>query len=194
MKDKKVTPSLNVLFTCLVLVRPSLVRMIGASGQWQYCFIVPSHSASNHYLAKELLIHSDSTSTIYYLHHFPIPITMEASPQLSPFMAPNKSQKDQELLFSKDPKFALHGEIMMLVLVLVFALFLAFLVFFFYIKRHHGQPATKLGQPELDLSVPVKIAAYQSAEKWRIRAISLVFISSMRTALCDWSWSWSHAA
>jgi hypothetical protein len=80
-------------------------------------------------------------------------------------MAPNKSQKDQELLFSKDPKFALHGEIMMLVFVLVFALFLAFLVFFLYIKRHHGQPATKLGQPELDLSVPVKIAAYQSAEK-----------------------------
>ncbi|KAK9986174.1 hypothetical protein SO802_031125 [Lithocarpus litseifolius] len=81
-----------------------------------------------------------------------------ASAQLSPIMAPNNPQRD-ELLFSEDPHFALHGEILMLVLVLFFALFLVFLLFFLYVKRPQDDQPTKLGEPELNQSVPIKIAA-----------------------------------
>lgn len=81
-----------------------------------------------------------------------------ASAQLSPFMAPNNPQRD-ELLFSDDPEFALHGQIMMLVFVLVFALFLVFLLFLLYVKRPQDDLPTKLGEPELNRSVPIKIAA-----------------------------------
>lgn len=81
-----------------------------------------------------------------------------ASAQLSPFMAPNNLQRD-ELLFSEDPDFALHGEIMMLVLVLFFSLFLVFLLFLLYVKRPQDDQPTKLGEPELNQSVPIKIAA-----------------------------------
>lgn len=69
---------------------------------------------------------------------------MAASAQLPPFMAPSYSQKE-ELLFSGDPKFALHGEIMMIIIVLFFALFIVFLVLFLYTKRSDDHDLPKLG-------------------------------------------------
>ncbi|XWS67274.1 hypothetical protein CRYUN_Cryun05aG0273400 [Craigia yunnanensis] len=56
-------------------------------------------------------------------------------PLLSSSMAPDDSQQDDHLLFSRDRNFALHGEIMMLIFLLLFAVFLSFLLLFLYIKR-----------------------------------------------------------
>ncbi|KAK9920375.1 hypothetical protein M0R45_028930 [Rubus argutus] len=48
------------------------------------------------------------------------PSFMASIAPFSPSLTPNKSQADGLLTFS-DPKFALHGEILLLVLVLLFA-------------------------------------------------------------------------
>jgi len=98
-----------------------------------------------------------------------------ASAQLSPFMAPNNPQRD-ELHFSEDPDFALHGQIMMLVFVLVFALFLVFLLFLLYVKRPQDDLPTKLGEPELNQSVPIKIAA----TTWGVKRIYSPVLSNVR--------------
>ncbi|OUZ99139.1 hypothetical protein BVC80_9077g76 [Macleaya cordata] len=62
---------------------------------------------------------------------------------MSPTMAPayhhhhhqQQQQQLDELLFTSDPSFAIHGEILMLVLVILFALFLSFLIFSLFTKR-----------------------------------------------------------
>lgn len=56
-------------------------------------------------------------------------------------------QKD-ELLFSGDRNFAVHGEIMLLVLVLLFAFFLLFIIYFLF-KRRYNYDSPKLSQSEL---------------------------------------------
>lgn len=48
--------------------------------------------------------------------------SMASAPLLSPSLAPNKYQNDELLPFISRPKFAVQGEIMMLVLVLLFAI------------------------------------------------------------------------
>ncbi|KAG4184334.1 hypothetical protein ERO13_A09G166750v2 [Gossypium hirsutum] len=53
---------------------------------------------------------------------------------LSSSMAPHNSQQDDHVFISRDTNFALHGEIMLLIFLLLFALFLSFLLFFLYIK------------------------------------------------------------
>ncbi|XVE97127.1 hypothetical protein REPUB_Repub02eG0283900 [Reevesia pubescens] len=57
-------------------------------------------------------------------------------PLLSSYsMAPDDPQLDDDhLLFSRDRNFALNGEIMMLISLLLFAVFLSFLLFFLYVK------------------------------------------------------------
>ncbi|KAJ0088298.1 hypothetical protein Patl1_31400 [Pistacia atlantica] len=57
-------------------------------------------------------------------------------------MSPGNSsgyQKD-EVLFSDDPNFALHGEIMMLIFVLLFVIFLFFLLVSLYLKKRSKGP------------------------------------------------------
>ena len=54
-------------------------------------------------------------------------------------MAPDDPQQDDHLLYSRDRNFALHGEIMMLIFLLLFAVFLSFLLFFLYIKRYRSE-------------------------------------------------------
>lgn len=68
-------------------------------------------------------------------------------------LAPNNTipQKDDELLFSSDRNFAVHGEIMLLVLVLLFALFLLFIVYLLCKRR--SNESTKLSQ--LEVASPV---------------------------------------
>ncbi|XVE76602.1 hypothetical protein DITRI_Ditri12bG0186100 [Diplodiscus trichospermus] len=57
-------------------------------------------------------------------------------PLLSSSIAPDDPQQDNDhLLFSRDRNFELHGEIMMLIFLLLFAFFLSFLFLFLYIKR-----------------------------------------------------------
>lgn len=75
---------------------------------------------------------------------------MEMSSQLSPSVSPVDPYNDHELLFSDDPKFALHGEILMLVIVLLFITIFTVFIFFLYKKYRHGRP--KLGEGELVLS------------------------------------------
>ncbi|XWS53359.1 hypothetical protein CRYUN_Cryun11dG0150600 [Craigia yunnanensis] len=53
----------------------------------------------------------------------------------SPSMEPSSSQPPTELVFSHDRHFALHGEIWLLVVVFVFALFLAFILFLLRLRR-----------------------------------------------------------
>uniref|UniRef100_A0A5B6ZMN3 Uncharacterized protein n=1 Tax=Davidia involucrata TaxID=16924 RepID=A0A5B6ZMN3_DAVIN len=69
-----------------------------------------------------------------------------ATAPFSPSVAPMVFQKDGTP-FSGDRNFALHGEIMMLILVMLFTIFILSIVFFLYMKRVHG--AAKLGPPEL---------------------------------------------
>ncbi|KAM1442210.1 hypothetical protein ACFX13_010104 [Malus domestica] len=57
---------------------------------------------------------------------------MASAPLLSPSLAPNKSQNDELLPLIGHPKFAVQGEIMMLVLVLLFATFLIALLLFLH--------------------------------------------------------------
>ncbi|OMO85004.1 hypothetical protein CCACVL1_10495 [Corchorus capsularis] len=53
-----------------------------------------------------------------------------------PLLSPDDPRQDDDhILFSRDRHFALHGEIMMLIFLLLFAAFLCFLLFFLYIKR-----------------------------------------------------------
>ncbi|KAB1224467.1 hypothetical protein CJ030_MR2G016356 [Morella rubra] len=89
--------------------------------------------------------------------------SMASGAQLSPFVAPSSHEKD-ELLFSGDPKFALHGEIMMLILLLVFASFLVFVLFFMYAnaKRSHDHP--KLAHPEsLIFELPIEMKGHRTS-------------------------------
>ncbi|MBA0726672.1 hypothetical protein Golax_002483 [Gossypium laxum] len=61
---------------------------------------------------------------------------MASPPLLSSYMeAPIDPQQDDHLLLSPDRNFALHGEIMMFVFLLLFAAFLSVLLFVFYKKR-----------------------------------------------------------
>lgn len=57
-----------------------------------------------------------------------------AAASMSPGNSSGHDQKD-ELLFSDDPNFALHGEIMMLIFVLLFIIFLFVLLFSLYMKK-----------------------------------------------------------
>ncbi|XVF05774.1 hypothetical protein REPUB_Repub05bG0201400 [Reevesia pubescens] len=45
-------------------------------------------------------------------------------------MEPSSSQPPTELIFSHDKHFALHGEIWLIVVILIFALFFAYILFF----------------------------------------------------------------
>ena len=53
----------------------------------------------------------------------------------SPSMEPSSSQPPTELVFSHDKHFALHGEIWLLVVFFIFALFLAFILFLPRLRR-----------------------------------------------------------
>ncbi|KAK8613232.1 hypothetical protein V6N13_100999 [Hibiscus sabdariffa] len=61
-------------------------------------------------------------------------------PLLSSSMAtPDDPRQDNDhLILSKDRNFAVHGEIMMLVFLLLFAAFLSFLLFLFYTRSCRG--------------------------------------------------------
>lgn len=55
---------------------------------------------------------------------------------LSPSIVPsNNAHQNDELLFLSDPKFARHGEILFLVLVLLFSFFLSIIAVLMYMKR-----------------------------------------------------------
>ncbi|KAK3227363.1 hypothetical protein Dsin_007225 [Dipteronia sinensis] len=60
----------------------------------------------------------------------------------------NNNNNNHQLLSSDDPNYALHGEIMLLVLVLLFIVFLFCLVFFLYMKRPRGGGHPKQSLPE----------------------------------------------
>lgn len=106
-----------------------------------------------------------ATSTIT-TNHIPQPPTvfeqdsflltfMAMSSLFSPSLAPSNPAKDHELLFSDDPKFALHGEILMLVIVLFFVIiFLAF-VFLFYTKCRYTHPKHRDTELVMSKSHPV---------------------------------------
>ncbi|CAK7343820.1 unnamed protein product [Dovyalis caffra] len=70
-----------------------------------------------------------------------------ASALSSVTLAPDVHARKDELLVSSDRNFAVHGEIMMLVLFLLFALFLLFILYFMCLKRL--KDASKLSQSEL---------------------------------------------
>ncbi|OAY41526.1 hypothetical protein MANES_09G109200v8 [Manihot esculenta] len=70
-----------------------------------------------------------------------------AGAQLSDSLAPNNNPQNDELLFSGDRNFAIHGEIMLLVLVLLFASFLLFIVCF--LCKSKSNDSSKLSQSEL---------------------------------------------
>lgn len=73
-----------------------------------------------------------------------------ASAPLPSSMAPSNPQRD-ELFFSSDHKFALHGEMMMLFLLLSFALFLLSLVLFRVLKWAYSSSwsdSLELGPPQ----------------------------------------------
>lgn len=61
----------------------------------------------------------------------------EASSRLSfsPAMAPGNPKQEDELLYSPDRHFELHGVIMLFVLVAIFSLFILSLVMLPYLKR-----------------------------------------------------------
>lgn len=71
---------------------------------------------------------------------------MTNTASFSPSMSPIASQRD-EILLSRDPCFALHGEIMMLILITLFIIFLISIVFFLWIKRPYD--IAKLSQMDL---------------------------------------------
>ncbi|OIT03003.1 hypothetical protein A4A49_10430 [Nicotiana attenuata] len=61
-----------------------------------------------------------------------------SSSQESPSIAPDGfSGKDDRLLFSGDHNFALHGQIMLFVLVLLFTIFLLSMILMLYMKHFH---------------------------------------------------------
>ncbi|KAI3860255.1 hypothetical protein MKW92_017333 [Papaver armeniacum] len=63
---------------------------------------------------------------------------------MSPSMAPSMSGEElQQLLFSNDKSFAKDGEIMMLILVILFALFLLSLLFCCYLRLVKHSTANK---------------------------------------------------
>ncbi|KAK4377613.1 hypothetical protein RND71_003909 [Anisodus tanguticus] len=71
-------------------------------------------------------------------------------------MAPNDLlEKDDPILLStKDHKFALSGEIMLLVLVLLFTLFLVALIFFLCMKHFNYSCISKLENSPTEQIVP----------------------------------------
>ncbi|KAL7169577.1 hypothetical protein ACSBR2_034585 [Camellia fascicularis] len=73
-------------------------------------------------------------------------ISMATTALLYPSIPPAVSQKDQ-ISLSSDRRFAVHGEIMMLILVIFFVFFLASIVLFLCWKRSYD--TVKLGQLEL---------------------------------------------
>ncbi|KAF3448059.1 hypothetical protein FNV43_RR08767 [Rhamnella rubrinervis] len=76
---------------------------------------------------------------------------MATSSLFSPSSAPSNPVNDHELLFSGDPKYALHGEIVMLVIFLLFiTIFIVFLFFLYTKYRPYTHP--KLGDSELVVS------------------------------------------
>ncbi|KAF5206572.1 hypothetical protein FRX31_003843 [Thalictrum thalictroides] len=60
--------------------------------------------------------------------------TVISHSSMSPTMAPDTHQ--DELLFSGDKKYALHGEIMMVLFILFFAIFLSFLLLYFRFRSN----------------------------------------------------------
>ncbi|XVF76867.1 hypothetical protein PTKIN_Ptkin13bG0301200 [Pterospermum kingtungense] len=78
---------------------------------------------------------------------------------LSSPMAPDDPQQDDHLLFSRDRNFALHGEIMMLIFLLLFAVFLSFLLFFLYIRRSRSN--ANLQEYSSDQISPTKFSHVQ---------------------------------
>lgn len=74
-------------------------------------------------------------------------------------MAPNDPQQDDHLRFSRDRNFALHGEIMMLSFLLLFAVFLSFILFFLCIKR--SRSSANLQEYSSDQIPPSKFSAVQ---------------------------------
>ncbi|KAJ9185409.1 hypothetical protein P3X46_005047 [Hevea brasiliensis] len=70
-----------------------------------------------------------------------------AGEQPSASLPPNENPQKDELLFSDDRNFAVHGEIMLLVLVLLFAFFLLFIVYFLCKRRSNDSP--NISQSEL---------------------------------------------
>lgn len=88
-----------------------------------------------------------------------------ASPPLllSSSMSPGypQQQHDDHLLLSRDRKFALHGEIMMLIFLLLFAVFLSFL-FFLFMKRYSSTTNASLQEYSSDQHVsPNKFSGCQ---------------------------------
>ncbi|CAJ1948558.1 unnamed protein product [Sphenostylis stenocarpa] len=57
---------------------------------------------------------------------------------LSPSLVPSDNAQNDELLFLSDPRFARHGEILLLVLVLLFSVFLLVIAVMMYMKRVRG--------------------------------------------------------
>ena len=69
----------------------------------------------------------------------------------APLAANSAGPGKDELLFSGDRKFAMHGEIMLLVLVLLFASFLIFIAYLLCKRRSnnsYSDDSPKLGQSE----------------------------------------------
>ncbi|KAK1563953.1 hypothetical protein Q3G72_035682 [Acer saccharum] len=80
-------------------------------------------------------------------------------------MSPDNNNNHQ-LLFSDDPNYALHGEIMLFVLVLLFIVLFFCLVFFSYMKRHRrgGHPIQSLPEQFYPGNFPPPIVQQYKAQ------------------------------
>lgn len=97
---------------------------------------------------------------------------------IAPFsdsMSPNNNNSTQgdELRVSEDPKFALHGEVMMLIIIFLFLIFLSVLLVFLYNKKNQSQSQSqsrghhlyrpKHGSLEQDLPRKLPVAQFKAA-------------------------------
>lgn len=79
----------------------------------------------------------------------------------------NNDTQEDELRLSKDPNFAIHGEIMMLIIIFLFLIFLSVLLVFLYNKKTQSQsqsPGHYLHRPKqgsLEHVLPRNLAVVQ---------------------------------
>ncbi|KAK8617290.1 hypothetical protein V6N13_080207 [Hibiscus sabdariffa] len=92
-------------------------------------------------------------------------------PLLSSSMAvpDDPRQDDDHLILSRDRNFALHGEIMMLVFLLLFAAFLSFLLFLFYTRSCRGN-ANRQDYSSSEPESPNKFSFVQNKTQFQSRA------------------------